>query len=99
MGKLCYTSLNYDEDAKKYPYTSTACDISKKYTLPDGQVVELGCERFQVPEVIFQPELIGREALGLADMVHEAVEDCSIDIRRKMYSNIVCAGGNTMFEN
>lgn len=34
------------------------------YTLPDGNVIELGAETFRAPEILFQPDLIGSESRG-----------------------------------
>ena len=32
---------------------------TSEYKLPDGQVVDIGIERFRCPEALFQPSLIG----------------------------------------
>ena len=37
-----------------------------RYTLPDGRVIKVGAERFEAPEALFQPSLIGVESRGLA---------------------------------
>ena len=44
-----------DDDFKNVP--------SVAYELPDGTVVELGAERFKIPELLFNPDLV--ESLGL----------------------------------
>jgi actin-related protein 2 len=36
----------------------------ESYTLPDGRVIKLGRERFEAPEVLFNPSLIDSEKSG-----------------------------------
>merc|ERR1712087_664980 len=73
-------------------------DKEKSYTLPDGNVITLGAERFRVPEVLFQPSLIGKEASGIHEQVFQSIMKCDLDIRKDLYSNVVLSGGNTMFK-
>jgi Actin len=35
-----------------------------QYTMPDGQKLSIGQERFQCTEALFQPTMIGREHVG-----------------------------------
>lgn len=39
---------------------------------------------------------LGSEELGLHEAVHKCIQQCDIDLRSHMYSNIICSGGNTM---
>jgi actin-related protein len=72
---------------------------SKTYCLPDDTVVRLHKERYEVPEAIFDPSRIGINKSGLHDCCFKSVMKTMTDIRNEMFSNIVLAGGNTMFEN
>jgi actin-related protein 2 len=51
----------------------TTC-LMRSYTLPDGQRIRLGEERFMVPEALLNPLLIHTEGRGLADMIHDSVK-------------------------
>jgi actin-related protein len=93
--KLCYVALDYDAEMKA---TSQSADKEKSYTLPDGNVITLGNERFRVPEVLFQPSIIGKEANGIHQQVFDSIMKCDVDIRKDLYANVVLSGGNTMFE-
>ncbi|MCQ2817699.1 MAG: hypothetical protein MJ252_10580 [archaeon] len=73
-------------------------DDYKIHPLPDDSVVKLGTERFDIPEVIFDPNKIGIEQPGLHEVVFKSILKTSSDIRKDMFTNIVLAGGNTLFE-
>lgn len=67
-------------------------------TLPNGRTVTLGSERFQAPELLFQPTLAGLAGLGLHQAIHQAVQKCDPEIRADLYGNVVLAGGGTLFD-
>jgi len=49
--------------------------------------------------VLFQPSLIGMEADGVDKLLFKSINDCDVDVRRELYSNVVLSGGTTMFKN
>ena len=57
----------------------------------------MGSERFRCPEALFQPHMIGIEAVGIHDTAFNSIMRCDLDIRRDLYGNIVLSGGTTMF--
>jgi len=65
------------------------------YKLPDGTVIELGPERFRAPEVLFRPDLVGDEGLGVHNLVASSIARTDIDLRTRLYSSILLAGGST----
>ena len=71
--------------------------IEEKYKLPYGQVISLGEERWKVPEVLFNPSLMGREFLGIHQLTYNSISKVDPDLWKVMFGNIVLAGGNTMF--
>lgn len=93
--KLCYVSMDYDKDIKDCTKTGSA---DTKYELPDRQEVVIGTERFRCPEIMFRPSLIGSEIVGIHEQCFQAIMKSDSDIRKDLYSNIILAGGNTMFE-
>lgn len=52
------------------------------------------------PEALFKPSLIkeGDEALGMGDMSFASIQDCDMDIRKDLYSNVILSGGSTLYE-
>lgn len=67
-----------------------------QYQLPDGTAIALSSERYEAPSVLFDPTLIGSEEPGAADVLHHAIAKSDMDLRPKLYSQIVLAGGSTM---
>jgi len=92
--KLAYVAINYEDEIKK---AETSSDIEKNYELPDGQIISIGAERFRCSEVLFKPNLIGKESEGIHSLTYESIMKCDIDIRRDLYMNTVLSGGSTMF--
>merc|ERR1719264_1496916 len=94
--KLAYVAEDYEAELAK---ADTSSDLEKNYELPDGQVITVGAERFRCPEVLFQPNFIGKESEGIHKLAYESIMKCDVDIRRDLYTNTVLSGGTTMFPN
>lgn len=93
--KLTYVAVDYE---KELTISTNSSILEKSYELPDGQMITIGNERFRCPEVLFQPHLIGKEALGIHDIIYQSITNSDIDIRKDLYANIVVSGGSTLFE-
>ena len=91
--KLCYVALDYE--AEKAAKTEVPDESS--YELPDGQKITVGMQKFQCPELLFQPSLSGVEGPGIHNLTYESIQKCDMDIRRDLYQNIVMSGGTTMY--
>lgn len=59
-------------------------------------VLQLGAERFRAPEILFQPELIGQEYLGIHQVIVDSINRADLDLRKSLYSNVVLSGGSTL---
>ncbi|XP_066543868.1 uncharacterized protein LOC136711397 isoform X2 [Amia ocellicauda] len=91
--KCCCVAPDYDAelDGQEGPASSEMF-----YTLPDGQIINVGTERFRAPEILFKPELIGRDHYGMHESIFHSILRCDIDLRRNFVGNIVLSGGNTL---
>jgi len=54
--KLCYVALDYE--AEKAAYDSQP--KNSPFELPDGQVIQVGSQKFRCPEALFKPAAIGK---------------------------------------
>jgi len=94
--KLAYVAVDFEAEMAK---AETSSDIEKNFELPDGQIITVGAERFRCAEVMFKPNLIGKESGGIHKLTYESIMKCDVDIRRDLYQNMVLSGGSTMFPN
>lgn len=92
--QLCYVAPDFDEHMKIAASTLT---LEETYTLPDGQIITVGNERFRCPETMFQPSFVGMEMPGLHESLYNSIAKCDVDIRKDLYANIVLSGGSTAF--
>jgi actin beta/gamma 1 len=93
---LCFVSLDPTADKAKAAESS---EIQKAYELPDGQTVNVNAPRFMAPEALFNPGLIkeGDETPGMHTMAFGTCQECDLDIRKDLYSNVILSGGTTLY--
>ncbi|RDY11244.1 Actin-related protein 7 [Mucuna pruriens] len=82
------------EDELAYQKTQYSCPV-EKHTLPDGQVITIGRERYTVGEALFRPCLLGLEAHGIVDQLVRAIATVSSDNQRQLLENTVVCGGTS----
>ena len=92
---FCYIMFDFDTELN-----STAESSVKKQTFehPDGNILTVGVKRFHCAKVFFQPSFTSKEACGVHDTSFHYVVKCDVNIRKKMYTNVVLSGGTTMFQ-
>eukprot|EP00041_Stephanoeca_diplocostata_P023785 m.591731 g.591731 ORF g.591731 m.591731 type:complete len:641 (+) comp22384_c0_seq4:235-2157(+) len=81
-----------DIDTKMHEYRMEASDGAIQQA--DGSVVDLGIERIRVPEVLFQPHIIGLEhACGLGELMEVVLRSYSSALRNSLSANVFVTGG------
>lgn len=92
--KLCYISYNIEQEQKLAMETTF---LVKNYELPDGRIIKVARERFEAPEILFQPHLIDIEGQGIAELLFNTIQAADLDIRLELFKHIVLSGGSTMY--
>jgi actin-like protein 6A len=92
---LRISEISFDEEAH-------ANIPAVQYELPDGKVLDVGPERFSIPEILFDPNRplawspTDAPRRGVHQMVFDAISASDADIRKDLFSNIILTGGNSL---
>jgi len=92
--KYCFVSNDIESDRKLERETSF---YNSYHLLPDETRIRISDEKFEAPEILFNPSLIGKEYDGIPYMMMKSINSCPIDSRKGLYSGIVLSGANTLF--
>jgi len=92
--KCCFIGYDLEIEDRLALETTT---LITKYELPDGRIIKLDRERYQAPEILFNPNLFGCEQEGIAKMLFDMINKADIDLRKSFYKHIVLSGGSTMY--
>jgi len=92
--KLCYVGYDLELEQRLAHETTV---LVETFTLPDGRVIRVGGERFEAPEVLFEPHLIDVEGFGMAEQLFDCINKADVDTRPEFYNHIVLSGGSTMY--
>ncbi|CAG8472502.1 4464_t:CDS:2 [Cetraspora pellucida] len=78
----------------------------KSFEFPDGFNTSFGVQRFDVPEILFnppkfiiqpdRPSFDTKSLLGVNQMIYNSVLACDIDLRPLLLNNIILTGGTTL---
>mmetsp|Transcript_3155 Transcript_3155/g.5549 ORF Transcript_3155/g.5549 Transcript_3155/m.5549 type:complete len:436 (-) Transcript_3155:51-1358(-) len=83
----------FDQDAKRFKTHSGVFPKTNQ-----AWSIQIGYERFLAPEIFFHPEIfVDTVSQPLPNIVDRCILQCPIDYRRRLYGNIVLAGGSTTF--
>ncbi|ORX85405.1 actin-like ATPase domain-containing protein [Anaeromyces robustus] len=61
--------------------------------------IRLNVEQIRIPEVLFQPSIVGLDQAGIIEIVNDALKRFSQDQQNEMVKNIFLTGGNINFPN
>jgi actin-related protein 2 len=93
--QCCYVGYDLDVERRLGLETTT---LQQSFVLPDGREIKVAQERYEAPEVLFDPRLIDCEKPGMDKMLFNMIQvDAAIDLRADFYKHIVLSGGSTMY--
>ena len=68
--KYCFVSCDIKSDRKLDQETTYYNTYTK---LPDGRKIRISCEKFEAPEILFQPHLVQNEMPGVHEMLYNCI--------------------------
>ena len=92
--KYCFISSDIDSDRKLERETTF---YNSFHLLPDETRIRISDEKFEAPEILFNPSLIGKEYDGIPIMLMRSINNSPMDCRTGLYKSIVLSGANTLF--
>ena len=91
-----YCAIDFDDE---YTKSKTSNECQMEYKLPDGTVLNVNNERFECAEILYNPLLIGKEVHGIHHLITDSIFKCEMDLRNRLFENIILSGGTTTFKN
>ena len=68
--KYCFVSCDIDSDRKLDKETTYYNTLHK---LPDGRKIRISSEKYEAPEILFNPHLIQNEMPGIHEMLYNSI--------------------------
>ncbi|XP_066965937.1 uncharacterized protein [Macrobrachium rosenbergii] len=100
LENICYCAHHYNTE--KARCTNNPDNYEKGVSLAEYfqkdcpyEFISLDFGRFQATEGLFNPDAWGLDHPGIHKLVHKAIMECSMDIRKEMSRSIFLAGGVT----
>ena len=95
---LIQTPGGVDREARERD-SSVIKELKKpaKYVLPDGTEITIGEEKYLAPEILFYPEKMGHEFMGIHEMLLSSINKADIDLKKDLYEAIYIAGAGSKF--
>ena len=95
--KKTYIAQDYEQEVQEFADSGNAKDTL--YELPDGSNINIGVQQIDCSEALFHPEMIGKNIVGIHELIYRSYFSIDMEVRKTLFSKIVQAGGNTMFMN
>ncbi|XP_053309450.1 actin-related protein 5 [Spea bombifrons] len=75
----------------------TAPNVQAMFNIAEYHQMYLGTERIRVPEILFQPSLIGEDQAGLAETMQYILDRYPPEVQLELVQNVFLTGGNMMY--
>jgi len=91
---LCFVTMDYEKELKN------VASSAEDFELPDGSSVTLDKDRVTVPEILFNPRILGSSAPGIHNDTFNTILNCENvgSLHDDLFENIVCSGGSVLFK-
>jgi len=100
--------LNEEEEAElieieallaKSNITPATLDSIKESPTETDYQIYLAVERIQVPEILFQPGIVGIDQMGISEAIYHVLKQFDNQQCASMLKNVFITGGNAMYPN
>ncbi|XP_023218711.1 actin-related protein 5-like [Centruroides sculpturatus] len=81
----------YDREFNRKPFTGTESSLS--FSLADYYQLHLGIEQIRIPEIFFQPSIIGIDQAGIAETLEMVLSCYSHQTQLDLVQNVFLTGG------
>merc|ERR1712166_1184701 len=94
--KVCYVARDFE--AERARFAADPEQMSRNYELPDATTISIGADRFEAPEILFQPQIAGHDdLLGLHELTCAAIGKVDTEeLRIGLFENVVLSGGSSV---
>ncbi|CAH1262884.1 ACTB [Branchiostoma lanceolatum] len=89
---MAFVATDYDAEIRE---NEALRSEPTEFTMPDGNPISIGNERFKCTEPLFRPEEAGVHEQGLHELILQAIDSCDTDLRPQLRNNVLVCGGNT----
>jgi actin len=69
------------------------------FQLPDGNSIEVKNEKYEIPEILFDPAKFDIDLKSIQEMIFDSIGEVDMNLRNSFLNNIILGGGNTMINN
>ena len=84
--KYCFVSCDIESDRKLDKETTYYNTIHK---LPDGRKIRISSEKYEAPEILFEPHLIQNEQPGIHEMLYNAINVSKLNFNFIIYRDVI----------
>eukprot|EP01116_Phalansterium_solitarium_P000123 TRINITY_DN10081_c0_g2_i2.p1 TRINITY_DN10081_c0_g2~~TRINITY_DN10081_c0_g2_i2.p1 ORF type:complete len:729 (+),score=211.08 TRINITY_DN10081_c0_g2_i2:27-2189(+) len=81
-------------------FVKSAADIAASSQLPTPELehqIYLGVERIRIPEIVFQPSIIGHDQMGVSEAIFHVLSQFTAEQQAAIAKNIFVTGGPACF--
>lgn len=92
--QTCYVALDFQQELSDSAQGMTK---TMDYTLPEGNTITIGNERFRTTEILFNPLMGGKELRGIQEQIYLAITEADAILWPQLGQHIVLSGGSMSF--
>ncbi|GFW16869.1 actin-related protein 5 [Trichonephila clavipes] len=82
-----------DEVLAEHEREFSKSQINFSFNLAEYYQLQIGVERIRIPEILFQPTMVGIEQAGLAETIEMVLARYSLSDQQKLAENVFITGG------